>query len=317
MLDNASRLFLDNESQVAFDDPMPLECSIENIQESPAPEQTPEEGSEKPTPLPDLDPDILSALGEVTEDTPTFGEKIHDNLSKLWLPILRKGIEKEAKDKLMKQYQIPENCTLLQAPKLNPEIAATISDVTRNKDKRVESAQQQLGLGITALNKGLSLLLENDTDRVKAIKFLSDSSRLLCDLHHVETDVRKKFMTPGLDKSFLNLIQDVDRDDTLFGQKLSEKIKASKVIEKQGLQIKKLAPAKTPASSAQPSTSRVRSQVNWSGPSRYPSNRGGRGGYKKTGPAGRKAFQASMTKQSSSTQPQQNQTKSRAPAQQR
>lgn len=288
---------------------MPTECLRENV---------PEEFSQQPTPIPDLDPDILSALGEVAEDAPKFGEKIHDNLSRIWLPILRKGIEKEAKEKLMKQYQIPENCTLLKAPKLNPEVAATLSDTTRNKDKRVESAQQQLGLGITALNKGLSLLLENGTERVKAIKFLSDSSRLLCDLHHVETEVRKKFVTPGLDKAFLNLIQDADRDETLFGQKLSEKIKASKVIEKQGFQIKKPAPVKTPASSAQPTTSKLRSQVNWSGPSRYASNRGGgRGSYRKTGPAGRKGFQASMTKQPSSSQPQQNQTKARAPAQQR
>lgn len=290
-----------------------MECSQENIHDGTIPEKPSED--KEATPLPDLDPDILSALGEVSEDVPKFGEKIHDNLARLWLPILRKGIEKEAKEKLMKQYQIPENCTLLQAPKLNPEIAATISDTTRTKDKRVESAQQQLGLGITALNKGLSLLLENGAERVKAIKFLSDSSRLLCDLHHVETDVRKKFMTPGLDKAFLNLIQDVDRDETLFGQTLSDKIKASKAIEKQGLQIKKPAPVKTTTSSAQPTSSRPRSQVNWSGPSRYASNRGGRGGYKKTGQVVRKGFQASAMKQSS--QPQQNQTKSRAPPQQR
>lgn len=269
-------------------------------------------------PIPDLDPDILSALGEAAEDAPKFGEKIHDNLARLWLPILRKGIEKEAKEKLIKQYQIPENCILLQAPKLNPEIAATISDSTRNKDKRVESAQQQLGLGITALNKGLSLLLENDSERVKAIKFLSDSCRILCDLHHVDTEVRKKFMTPGLDKAFLNLMQGVDRDETLFGQTLSEKIKASKVIEKQGLQIKKPAPIKTPTPSVQPSTSRIRSQVNWSGPSRYTSNRGGRQNYKRTGLTGRKGLQASTVKQQPSlSQPHQSLPKPRAPALQR
>lgn len=56
-------------------------------------------------------------------------------------------------------------------------------------------------------------------------------------------------MTPGLDKAFLNIIEVVDRDETLFGQKLSEKIKASKVIEKQGLQIKKTLPTKTPPTS--------------------------------------------------------------------
>ncbi|XP_063535713.1 uncharacterized protein LOC134745568 [Cydia strobilella] len=40
----------------------------------------------------ELDPDMLLALGESTEDTPEYAEKIHDNLSKLWLPLLKKKV---------------------------------------------------------------------------------------------------------------------------------------------------------------------------------------------------------------------------------
>lgn len=262
---------------------------------------------------PDLDPDVLLALGDPIEDAPKFGEKIHGKLALLWLPILRKGLDKEAKEKLMKQFQIPENCSLLQAPKLNPEIAAATTDIARGRDKKIEAFQQQLGLGITALNRGLSLLLENDKERMTAIKLLSDSSRILCDLHHVETEVRKNYVKPVLEKSFLNLIQEEERDDMLFGQKLSDKIKASKAIEKQSLQIKKTVPVKTAATATQPSTSRSRFQGNWSGPPRYTTSRGGRGGFRKNAQASRRTPQASAQKQS--TQPQ-SQTKPRAPAQQ-
>lgn len=234
--------------------------------------------SQVPTPVPELNPDVLAALGEVIEDTPKFGPNIHTSLANLWQPILRKGLDKEAKDKLLKQNPVPENCPLLQAPKLNPEILAALSESARTRDKRVQSVQQQLGAGITALNKGLDLLLESDSDRLLAVKHLSDSSRLLCDLHFVETEARKKFVTPGLDKSFLNIVQDAERDDTLFGGKLSEKIKASKAIEKQGLQIKKFAPAlKSVATpTPQPSSSRSRQQGNWTSSPRFPpSSRGG------------------------------------------
>ncbi|KAI5635920.1 hypothetical protein NE865_11339 [Phthorimaea operculella] len=269
--------------------------------------QEPQE-AEAPTIEPDLDPEILSALGESTDDSPKYGPVIHEKLARLWLPLLRKGMEKEAKEKLIKLHLIPENCALLQAPKLNPEISAAVSDATRARDKRVESVQQQLGAGITALNRGLELLLEEGSDRLQAVKFLSESSRILCDLHFVETTARKKFITTALDKAFVNVIQDVDRDDTLFGNKLSEKIKASKMIEKQGLQIKKVTPAKaTTAPSAQPSTSRNRPQGNWSAAPRFPpSNRGGRGAPRKTAPAGRGA---PLTGQSKSSE----QTKRRAP----
>ncbi|XP_013195598.2 uncharacterized protein LOC106138857 [Amyelois transitella] len=258
-------------------------------------------------PDPELDPEILSALGESTEESPKFGEKIHENLARLWTPILRKGLNKEIKDKFFKEYLTPENCTLLQAPKLNPEISAAVSDLTRSRDKRVESVQHHLGVGITALNRALTLLINNEGSKVTAIKLLSDSSRILCDLHYVETQARIKFITPGLDKAFLNIVQDINRDEMLFGNKLSEKIKASKVIEKQGLQIKKTVPNPKPATVPQPSSSRPRPQENWAGPPRQSSYRGGRGGARKTtsaGSTGRRAPPAPQSKSSTQTKQQ-------------
>ncbi|KAL0820918.1 hypothetical protein ABMA28_005578 [Loxostege sticticalis] len=260
---------------------------------------------EVPVVVSELNPDVLAALGEAVADVPKFGPKIHENLSQLWMPILKKGMDKELKDKLLKQNPAPENCSLLQAPKLNPEILAAVSDSARFRDKRIETVQQQLGAGITALNKGLELLLENDNDRLIAVKHLSDSCRILCDLHFVETEARKKYVTPGLDKSFLTIIQEIDRDDMLFGNKLPEKIKASRAIEKQSLQIKKPAPAvKSAILAPQPSTSQYRPSGNWRGPPRYPSsNRGGRGGQKKTAPPSRRTAPAvPQAKTSTSTQ---------------
>lgn len=261
------------------------------------------EGSEEQTP--ELDPDTLTALGETTEEAPTLGPKIHDTLSGLWLPILRKGINKEAKEKLLKEYPIPENCTLLQAPKLNPEISAAVTEAARSRDKRVEAVQQQLGQGIVALNKGLELLLDDGKDRLQAVKFLSNSCRLLCDLHHHETEARKRFITPSLDKSFLNIMQDVDRDELLFGNKLSDKIKATKVIEKHGLQIKKpTSQPKTPSTLPSYQSSRPRHQGNWTGPPRFPPNRGGRGGQRKlTAPTNRRTQPSSSTHQKPPVQP--------------
>ncbi|XP_026727564.1 uncharacterized protein LOC113493758 [Trichoplusia ni] len=294
----------DNENmlETVVDPQVTSDVTISNLEES-----NQGEGSEEQAP--ELDPDTLTALGETTEETPTLGPKIHDKLSSLWLPILRKGINKETKEKLLKKYPIPENCTLLQAPKLNPEISAAVTEAARSRDK--EAVQQQLGRGIVALNKGLELLLDDGNDRLQAVKFLSNSCRLLCDLHHQETEARKRFITPSLDKSFLNIMQDVDRDELLYGNKLSDKIKATKVIEKHGLQIKKPTPQpKTP--STLPFTnlphsyqsSRPRHQGNWTGPPRFPPNRGGRGGQRKlTAPTNRRTQLSSSSHQKPPAQP--------------
>lgn len=258
----------------------PIEPEPESVTQ---PEIAPElpETVVQPQATPDLDPEILVALGESTEDAPKFGPPIHENLAKIWQQILKKGVPKEAKEKLLNEYSIPENCPLLQAPKLNVEIAAAITDMSRNRDKKIESAQQQLGVGIAAINRALTILVTSD-EKVQAIKLISDGCRILSDLHFTETQVRTKMLLPGLEKSFLNIIKDAERDDTLFGSKLSDQIKASKVIEKQGLQIKKTVPApKTPAPTVQATNARPRYQENWMGPPRYATtSRGGRGGYR-------------------------------------
>lgn len=226
-----------------------------------------------------LDPEVLSALGAVTSDTPEFGENIHTSLSNLWTPLLKKGLPKEDKEKLSKTYLVPGNCRLLQAPRLNAEISAAVSELVRGRDKKLYFFQQQLGTGTSAINKAMNTLLTTD-DKISALKYLSDSCRILSDLHFILSKDRIKLITPSLEKNFLHIIQDAERDETLFGTTLSEKIKASQAIEKQGSQIRKMVTSQKPSAS-QPSSSRPAPPGNWSGPPRYSSNRGGRGGQRK------------------------------------
>lgn len=88
-------------------------------------------------PEPELDPEILSALEDATDDALKFGPKIREKLSCLWQPLLRKGMDKGREEKMMKQY-----IALNTGTTLNPEIAAAVSIIKRVRDKRVESVQQ-------------------------------------------------------------------------------------------------------------------------------------------------------------------------------
>ncbi|CAG9137865.1 unnamed protein product [Plutella xylostella] len=233
----------------------------------------------------EIDVEFLSALGDTTPETPMYGEKIHETLAQRWLPILRRGLPKEAAESLLKEYRIPENCKLLRAPTLNPEIISAINGAARGRDKKIENLQQQLGLGITAINRAMNTLVtgsgDDKQDKVQAVKVLSDACRILSDLHYKESESRSNLILPGLDKSFLSVIQDVERDESLFGSKLGDKIRASQMIEKQGLQIKKVVTIqKPPAPSTSKSANGSRYQGNWSTPSRFQpssSNRGGEG----------------------------------------
>lgn len=226
-----------------------------------------------------LDPELLSALGAATSDTPEFGENIHTSLANLWTPLLKKGLPKEDREKISKNYLVPGNCKLLQAPKLNAEISAAVSELVRSRDKKLCNFQQQLGTGTSAINKAMNILLTSD-DKISALKYLSDSCRVLSDLHFSLSRDRIKLIIPSLEKNFLHVIQDAERDETLFGTTLSEKIKASKAIEKQGSQIRKTV-SNQRVSASQPPSNRPAPLGNWSGPPRYSSIRGGRGGQRK------------------------------------
>ncbi|KAI5639628.1 hypothetical protein NE865_07875 [Phthorimaea operculella] len=269
------------------DHPPPDNSSDRQDQPAPTSEPSPDAKEKDATVSADqpdiqLDPDLLSALGESTSDAPAFGDKIIDNLAQLWTPLLIKGMPKENKESILKDkaYLIPDNCKLLQAPKLNAEIAAAVPDMVRNRDKNLVVSQQQLGTGITAINRAMDILLQGD-DKIQAVKHLSNACRILTDLHAASTQSRIKLISPSLDKTFLQIIQDSERDDTLFGNKLSEKIKAAKAIEKQGLQIKKAPPNTKSSAPSQSTGTRTNQQGNWQAPPRYPSNRGGRGGFRR------------------------------------
>ncbi|XP_049874278.1 uncharacterized protein LOC126372519 [Pectinophora gossypiella] len=246
---------------------------------------TSEQGSAEPVTEPTsevaLDPELLFALGASTSDTPEFGNNIHDSLSNLWTPILKKGLPREDKDKLTKEYLLPSNCKMLQAPKLNAEISAAVAEVVRGRDKKLVRFQQQLGIGTAAISRGIDTLLTSN-DKIVALKQLSDGCRFLTDLHHLLSKDRIKLVTPSLEKNFLTVIQDAERDETLFGSSLSEKIKASQAISRQSSQIKASTNQKAAGSVGSTQSSANRPVPgNWSGPPRYPSNRGGRGGQRR------------------------------------
>lgn len=186
-----------------------------------------------------LPQEILSMLGEAKKFDEPLGEHIPDELSERWEKILMDGLAKELKQSLADKMPTPGNFLLARAPKLNPEVAAVINDSARNRDNRLEKAQNQLGRGIAGLANLTKELIRSDLNKLEIIKKNSEVTQILLDLHYEESINRNKLLVPLLDKKFWNTIKGVKRDEYLFGEKLGDKIKNSKDIEKSGQQIKK------------------------------------------------------------------------------
>ncbi|XP_063540709.1 uncharacterized protein LOC134749623 [Cydia strobilella] len=222
--------------------------------------------------VPNVDPDLLLALGDSVTDTPQWGDDILQDISQRWEPILKTGLAKEIKEDLLKKYLFPKNVPMSKPPVLNPEVSAMLTETCRSRDARVSSKQNQIGRAIAALGKAMSGILTKSMKGSEVVKILNDAGKLLADSHFLETDTRRSLIMPLLDKSYVTLFKERPRDSFLFGENLGEFIKSSRGIKKTGELIAPTAP----------STSS--SNLNWAGlprqqrVNRPPVQRGGGGG---------------------------------------
>lgn len=225
--------------EVPISDPITPEIS--------SPEKLPEEPKEKSeaeeNPVPQ---EILLILGEAKHMEETLGSNIPVEISERWGRILVNGLTKEQKESLLSKTLIPGNFLLAKAPKLNAEVAAVLNEPTKNRDKRLEKMQNQLGSSIAGLANLTAKLLFEDLGKMEIIKLIAEVNQILLDLHYEETLNRRRLIIPMLDKSFITIIQGVKREKFLFGDNLTENIKNTKSLEKSSLEIKKPNPFQQP-----------------------------------------------------------------------
>ncbi|CAH2207500.1 jg4303, partial [Pararge aegeria aegeria] len=88
-------------------------------------------------------------------------EDLHKDLNARWNHILIKGLDKEVRSELCKQYIPPQNCGNIRAPKLNPVIQHFLSDVNKKKEVFNENKQNQLSSCLSALGQALNKILSS------------------------------------------------------------------------------------------------------------------------------------------------------------
>ncbi|XP_061713654.1 uncharacterized protein LOC133522352 [Cydia pomonella] len=185
-----------------------------------------------------LDDEILSLLGDAPKSDHPFGPPMHKDIANRWQEILLKGLDKETKEKLLKQYVIPKNCDMLLAPKLNPEAKAALSDGSVKRDFCIMQKQNQVGVALAALASLTELIISGENNKQKLLKPLSDACRILCDSHHSETATRRHFVLTATDAALKETLVEAERDQFLFGENVSEKLKVAKSIQKTGESLK-------------------------------------------------------------------------------
>lgn len=214
---------------------------------------------------PELSQEFLEALGEPTNTEVRFGPSINSQILERFEKILIEGMKAEDKERILKELCFPENGKLMQAPKLNMELTGVLTPAMKLRDKMLEERQEDTGYVIATLCQTINMMKSPNVNVMAVVKNLSDATRLLCNLHFKYTDIRKKLISPLLDKNLDLNLKDNKRSEWLYS-KLDDAVKSVSAIKKASTI---LAPKKT---------------KNWQPPPRQPSHfhrgRGpARGGY--------------------------------------
>ena len=125
----------------------------------------------------------------------------------------------------------------MEAPLLNPEVAATITDTAKKRDKHFSSAQECVGSALVALGSAISTLFppRGEISRAQLLQNLCDTRKLLTDLHHQHSVSRRAFVLPGIEMKSKTILEGSSPGKFLFGEDLGEELKSAKSIDKLGL----------------------------------------------------------------------------------
>ncbi|KAJ8929698.1 hypothetical protein NQ314_017592 [Rhamnusium bicolor] len=170
-----------------------------------------------------------------------FAVPIREEIAIRWSNILKNGLEEAEKSNLSSKYPVPENCTQLEAPKLNLEVQAVVTETASRRDIRLMQVQNQIGTSLAALGKALSLILEEEgrgRRHLSMIQSLSDAGRLLSDVYFIQSSSRRDLVSLNLNKELKETMNKVNLDGWLFGENLEERVKATMNIERCGQVLK-------------------------------------------------------------------------------
>lgn len=180
----------------------------------------------------------MNIIGQRLTEERVLAEPVHSSLSTRWSDILTVGLSKEEKVALIKKYPPPNNCTFLDSPQLNVGVNLAINEFCRTRDKRIMNKHEKLA-AIAGVTKTISMLLSREsTEDITIIECLSDVCRLITDAMHGETSIRRCLILTNVSSSIKEILNKAPVDNFLFGKKLSEELKAAKIIEQSAEDLK-------------------------------------------------------------------------------
>lgn len=128
------------------------------------------------------------------------------------------GVNKDARKEFQVKYLTPENCKLIDPPALNLEVKAALSESLQKKDTAIQNKQKQLSAAISCIGQALRRAFSQDQKDAEMSKLLIDAGRIVCDVQHTESMMRRGFISSCIKKEVKDHLNDTQIDTFLFGE---------------------------------------------------------------------------------------------------
>ena len=255
--------FTDNEGQ--FDNPV-IEPREENDGDNDKENKNNENENENKQELDkvqetDLDLDVLSALGDDPTKNSEENVTLHSSVSKRWKHWLLNGITDDEREALLKKYPAPMD---FEPPKLNPEVSAFLLEAATKRDEYFVERQKLATSALAALGSAMNdVITDNEgVDKADFVQKLNDAAKLINHMIYCQTESRKSFILPGVEKLNKQILSSSKTDEFLFGKNLKDRINEAKSIQKVGQSMKQSMTVTKPLQS--------RNDLNWRSQARRP-----------------------------------------------
>ena len=147
-----------------------------------------------------------------------IGDPIDEEVAKSTTYLMTHQLELKVLEDVVGKYPSPNNCQLIDVPKVNPPIWDFLPPATKSRDLKLQRVQKSLTKGLNAFTRSLSAGRMSDTQQ--------DALALICNANFELNCLRKELIKPDINSRFAHLCKpSLPATRLLFGDDLGKQVK--------------------------------------------------------------------------------------------
>ena len=144
-----------------------------------------------------LNNEVKSTIENRINKNKRLGPPLHSDFVKLCENVVKNGLDDKERMELIEKFPPPNNCTIIEPPKLNTQIESSIQPTVKIRDNRIVKKQQKITACLSACGAAVALALSKEEENNPMIPILSDIASLMSDLQYDESVIRKSIILLG------------------------------------------------------------------------------------------------------------------------